>query len=70
MVSTCDFDSQNSSSILLPSAIQKPLVYNNVIYSQFLIDVDGNVLNTRLSTIGKDIPKSGMVTMRGNLNSK
>ena len=35
MVNTCDFDSQNSSSILLPSAMQKPLVYNNVVYNQF-----------------------------------
>ena len=47
MVNTCDFDSQNSSSILLPSAMQKPLVYNNVVYNQFLIDVNGNVLNTK-----------------------
>lgn len=55
MVSTCDFDSQNSSSTLLPSAMQKPLVYNNIIYEQFLIDVDGNVLNTKT---GKTYKKS------------
>ena len=55
MVNTCDFDSQNSSSILLPSAMQKSLVYNNTVYNQFLIDVDGNVLNTKT---GKTYKKS------------
>lgn len=53
MVSTCDFDSQNSSSTLLPSATQKPLVYGNVTYNQFLIDVDGNVLNTKTGKVYK-----------------
>ena len=53
MVNTCDFDSQNSSSILLPSAMQRPLVYNNVVYNQFLIDVDGNVLNTKTGKVYK-----------------
>ena len=53
MVSTCDFDSQNSSSILLPSAIQKPLVYGNVTYNQFLIDAEGNILNTKTGKVYK-----------------
>lgn len=53
MVSTCDFDSQNSSSTLLPSAIQKPLVYGGVTYNQFLIDVEGNILNTKTGKVYK-----------------
>lgn len=53
MVSTCDFDSQNSSSILLPSAKFKPLVYAGVTYIQFLIDDTGNILNTKTGKIYK-----------------
>lgn len=53
MVSTCDFDSQNSSSILLPSATYKPLVYAGVTYDQFLIDTDGNILNIKTNKIYK-----------------
>lgn len=53
MVSTCDFDSQNSSSTLLPSAIQKPLVYGSVTYNQFLIDTEGNILNTKTGKVYK-----------------
>ena len=53
MVSTCDFDSQNSSSILLPSASFKTLVYNREAYSQFLIDSTGNILNTKTNRIYK-----------------
>ena len=53
MVSTCDFDSQNSSSILLPSATYKPLIYGGVTYDQFLIDTDGNILNTKTNKIYK-----------------
>lgn len=53
MVSTCDFDSQNSSSILLPPATFKLLVYAGVIYTQFLIDTDGNILNTKTNKIYK-----------------
>ena len=53
MVSTCDFDSQNSSSILLPPATYKPLVYAGVTYTQFLIDTDGNILNTKTNKIYK-----------------
>lgn len=53
MVSTCDFDSQNSSSILLPSASFKPLVYNGEVYSQFLIDPTGNILNTKTNSVYK-----------------
>lgn len=53
MVNTCDFDSQNSSSILLPPATFKPLVYAGVTYDQFVIDTDGNILNIKTNKIYK-----------------